>query len=358
MKDRSSLTLGVEEEFLLVDGSGRLAAAGPEISEQVDDLDGQVEHELRRCQVESATGVCDTIDEVVKGLHTLRDRLAAKAAEQDLRLLPSGTAPMADDRPPRFTPDVRYHRMAREFGGIAQASLTCACHVHVSIPDAATGLRISNHIRPWLPVLLALTANSPFHNGDDTAYASWRHVLWTRWPSAGPPPHFDSVDAYESRVDALTAAGAAMDRAMLYWDIRLSAHQPTVEVRIADVLPTPVEAALLAALIRGLARQAVDSVPTATPPPEVLRAWLWRSARDGLTGHCVHPRTGDLVPAWQLVNELVAGLDPWLGDDAEFVTQTLARVRASGNGAQRQRAAHDKSDNLADVLDALAWTTG
>jgi carboxylate-amine ligase len=72
----------------------------------------------------------------------------------------------------------------------------------------------------------------------------------------------------------------------------------------------------------------------------------------------VHPRTGDLVPAWQLVNELVAGLDPWLGDDAEFVTQTLARVRASGNGAQRQRAAHDKSDNLADVLDALAWTTG
>src|SRR3954451_1241457 len=140
MNDRPSLTLGVEEEFLLVDATGRLAAAGPEISEQVDDLDGQVEHELRRCQVESATAVCDTIEEVVKGLHTLRDRLAAKAAEQNLRLIPSGPPPMADAPPPRFTPDVRYHRMAREFGGIAQASLTCACHVHVSIPDAATGL--------------------------------------------------------------------------------------------------------------------------------------------------------------------------------------------------------------------------
>ncbi len=354
MTGRPDVTLGVEEEFLLVDGEGRLAAAGPEISELVDDEDGQVEHELRRCQVESATAVCATADEIVKGLRGLRDRLAAEAAGQGLRLLASGTAPMADDRPARFTPDVRYHRMAREFGGIAQASLTCACHVHVSIPDAATGLRISNHIRPWLPVLLALAANSPFHNGDDTAYASWRHVLWTRWPSAGPPPHFESVDAYESSVDALTGVGAALDRGMVYWDIRLSAHQPTVEVRVADVLPTPEEAALLAVLVRALAAQALDaSGPVAKPASEVLRGWLWRSARDGLTGRCVAPRTGDLVPGWQVVNDLVAELDPWLRayGDAEFAEDALARVRAEGNGAQRQRAAQDSSG----LLDVLAW---
>ena len=357
MTGRPGLTLGVEEEFLLVDGDGRLAAAGPEIYEQVADSVGQVEHELRRCQVESATAVCATADEVVEGLRTLRDGLAVKANEQGLRLLASGTAPMADDRPPRFTPDVRYHRMAREFGAIAQASLTCACHVHVSIPDAATGLRISNHIRPWLPVLLALTANSPFRNGEDTAYASWRHVLWTRWPSAGPPPHFDSVDEYESRVDALTTAGAALDQGMVYWDVRLSAHQPTVEVRIADVLPTPAEAALLAVLVRGLAMQAMDgdTGPVAKPMPEALRAWLWRSARDGLTGQCVQPRSGILVPAWQVVNGLVAELEPWLraNNDAEFVEDTLARVRAEGNGAQRQRAAQERSG----LLDALAWPT-
>ncbi|MFC0542361.1 carboxylate-amine ligase [Kutzneria chonburiensis] len=354
---RSGLTLGVEEEFLLVDRDGRLAAAGPEISEHVDDDGGQVEHELRRCQVESATAVCHTIDEVVTGLRDLRDRLAAEAAGQGLRLLPTGTAPMADDRPPRFTPDVRYHRMAREFGAVAQASLTCACHVHVSIPDAATGLRISNHVRPWLPVLLALSANSPFHNGDDTAYASWRHPLWTRWPSAGAPPHFDSVDAYESRVEGLLSAGAALDRGMVYWDIRLSAHQPTVEVRIADVLPTPTEAALLAAVIRGLAGQALDADPVARPAPEVLRARLWRSARDGLAGCCVHPRTGALMPAWQVVDELVASVRSFLGDDAEFVEDSLTRLRATGNGAQRQRAALDRNGHMADVLDTLAWPT-
>jgi carboxylate-amine ligase len=352
------MSLGVEEEFLLVDRDGRLAAAGPEISARIAQPDGQVEHELRRCQVESATDVCETADEVLTGLRTLRDRLAAEAAADGLLLLASGTAPMADDRPARFTPDARYHRMAEEFGGIAQASLTCACHVHVGIPDAATGLRISNHIRPWLPALLALTANSPYRNGDDTAYASWRHLLWSRWPSAGPPPHFESVDAYESRVDAVMAAGAAFDRGMVYWDVRLSAHQPTVEVRVADVLPTPEEAALLAVVVRGLATQALDADgPVAKPAPEVLRAWLWRSARDGLAGCCVHPRTGDLLPAWQVVNDLVTELDPWLraAGDAEFAEAALARVRADGNGAQRQRAARERTGGLAGVLDVLAW---
>jgi carboxylate-amine ligase len=229
----------------------------------------------------------------------------------------------------------------------------------VSIPDAATGLRISNQVRPWRPALLAMTANSPFQDGVDTGYASWRHMSWSRWPSGGAPPHFDSVDEYESSVAALTVAGAALDEGMVYWDVRLSAHQPTVEVRIADVLPTPSEAALLAVLIRGLAAQAIDgdSGPVAQPRPEVLRAWLWRSARDGLTGQCVDPRAGELVPAWQVVNDLVADLDPWLqaNGDAEFVEQALPQLRASGTGAHRQRVAHERTEQMSDLLDALAW---
>jgi carboxylate-amine ligase len=163
------------------------------------------------------------------------------------------------------------------------------------------------------------------------------------------------VDEYESRVAALIAAGAALDRGMIYWHVRLSAHQPTVELRIADVLPTPAEAALLAALVRGLAMQAMSDGggPVAKPPAEVLRAWLWRSSRDGLTGKCVDPRTGDAVPAWQVVNDLVAELDPWLGEDTAFVEQHLAHLRATGNGAQRQRAA----GSISDVLDAVGVTS-
>jgi carboxylate-amine ligase len=357
------LTIGVEEEFLLVGGDGQLAAAGPEVSATVDDAmtdgDGQVEHELRRCQVESATPVCATAVDVRGKLRELRDRLAAEAARHGLRLLPSATAPLRDERPARFTPNDRYHRVVHEFGALAPASLTCATHVHIAIPDRPAGLRISNHIRPWLPVLLALTGNSPLHEGIDTGYASWRHQLWSRWPSAGPPPHQRGVDDYDRDVAGLLAAGAALDRAMVFWDIRLSERHPTVEIRIADVLPTVDEAATLAALVRGLAAQALHDRPAdgSAPSQSVLRASLWRSARDGMAGHCVDPRTGTLVSAWQAVDGLVDGVRPWLraSGDEVLVAETLASLRTGGDGAQRQRAAAARRHQLTDVVDDLVW---
>jgi carboxylate-amine ligase len=351
------LTLGVEEEFLLVDEQGRLAASGPEITDALDEREGQVEHELRRCQVESATKVCTEVEDIVTGLRGLRDELAAEAATRGQRLVPAGTALLFDDRPPRFTPDSRYRQMSRDFGELARASLTCACHVHVGIPDRSTGLLISNHIRPWLPLLLALTANSPFHDGADTRYASWRYEMWRRWPSAGPPPKFDSTDDYESRVDGLLRCGAILDRAMVYWDIRLSEHQPTLEIRIADVTPTAEHAALLAVIVRALASRALDSPPDAQPPQEVLRGELWRAARDGLAGRCVDPRSGRLVPTWQLVDGLIDDLRPYLRStgDIDHVTATLARLRAEGGGAQRQHTAFEKRQSLIDVIDSLAW---
>ncbi|HEY1574678.1 MAG TPA: glutamate--cysteine ligase [Pseudonocardiaceae bacterium] len=352
----AALTLGVEEEFLVVDDDGRLAASGPEITDAVDERDGQVDHELRRCQVESATGVCTDVDDIVTGLRDLRDQLATKAAERGQRLVPAGTDLLADDRPPRFTPDSRYRRMSQDFGELARASLTCACHVHVGIPDPETGLLMSNHIRPWLPLLLALAANSPFHDGTDTRYATWRYEMWRRWPSAGPPPHFSSVDDYESRVDGLLCSGAVLDRAMVYWDVRLSAHQPTLEVRIADVTPTVEHAALLAVLVRALATRAIDGPPAAEVSQEVLRGELWRAGRDGLAGHCVDRRSGQLAPTWQLIDSLVDDLSPYLRatGDIDHVTGTLARLRAEGDGAQGQRAVFSRRGSLTDVIDDIA----
>lgn len=152
------LTVGVEEEFLLVGPDGRLARSGPEVVHAADNSDDDLQEELARCQVESATSVCTT------------------------------------------------------------AASTCGCHVHVGVGDRATGIEVSNHVRAWLPVLLALTANSPFSHGGDTRYSSWRYVRWTLWPSAGPPPLFESVDHYDDSVDAMLRAGAILDRGMVYWD--------------------------------------------------------------------------------------------------------------------------------------------
>jgi carboxylate-amine ligase len=197
------LTVGVEEEFFLVDRSGHLSTAGPDVVAEAGHAIHGLQRELTRCQIETATGVCHTGEELHEELRSLRRRLAKAAAARDLMLLPSGTALIADEVPPAITPNPRYEEMTRRFGSIVDTVTTCGCHVHVGIPSREIGVRVSNQVRSWLPVLLALAGNSPFHGGHDTGYHSWRHILWSRWPSVGPPPHFASADEYESIVAAM-----------------------------------------------------------------------------------------------------------------------------------------------------------
>lgn len=354
------LTVGVEEEFLLVDDTGQLSFTGPALAAEVEVRDGELQKELARCQVESATSVCRTVDEIIGQLRDLRARLASAARIHDARLVPTGAPILAQEAPLQITSDTRYRRMAEHFGALAYTGSTCGCHVHVSVPDRTTCVQVSNHLRPWLPLLLALTANSPFTAGRDTAYSSWRHILWSRWPSAGPPPLFASVDHYESSVAAMLHAEAVLDRGMIYWDIRLSEHHPTLEFRVCDVAATVEEAALIAVLIRGLVTRALgdiaDGHPAPTLPHEVLRANLWRAARDGFTGCCLEPGSGELLPIHVQIQRLVQQLRPILGNlgDLEFVEETLAGLRTNGGGAQRQRLAYQRRHNLQDVISLLA----
>jgi carboxylate-amine ligase len=355
-------TIGVEEEFLLVDGSGRLSRRGPELVGQAQSgaADADLQEELASCQVETATSVCHGAEEILGQLRDRRREFTEEALAKGLRLLPSGSPILAEEGPPEITPNERYRRMDEHFGAITDTSTTCGCHVHVAVRDRETGVQVSNRIRPWLPVLLALNANSPFNDGTDTSYASWRYVLWSRWPSAGPPPLFASLDHYESSVEALLRAEAMLDRGMVYWDIRLSEDQPTLEFRVCDVSATPEEAALVAALIRGLVVTALDDIEGRRPAPdlplEVLNGNLWRAARDGLAGRCLHPITGELVPVRDQVRQLVDRLRPVLraNGDLEFVEWALAALEAAGNGAQRQRAAFAAEHRLEAVVDLLA----
>lgn len=350
------LTVGVEEEFLLVRPDGRLSRFGPEVAEAATDPDGDLETELKRCQVEAVTGICRSPDEVLAQLTGLRAELAKAAGERGLRLLPSGCPIMPESEPQEITPKPRYLRMAQWFGATVRSVATCGCHVHVGIPDRATGVRVSNQVRPWLAVLLAITANSPF-DGTDTGYASWRYQEWSRWPSSGPPPLFSGIDEYESIVDGMLRCGALMDRAMVYWDIRLSEKQPTLEFRISDVAATPMDATLLATLVRGLVARALDTVtPPKRLPLTVLRANLWRASREGLSGSALHPVTGEMTPVQSQLDDLVELLRPVLGADLEFVKDGVAHLRERGTGAARQRGAYARRGELTDVVDALTGT--
>jgi carboxylate-amine ligase len=354
------LTFGVEEEFFVVDRRGHLSQAGDDVvdaAEAAGDDQGELQHELTRHQAEAATDVCRTHAEALRQLRGLRGDLAQAARRRGYRLLPAAAPLLFEENPPVITPNPRYERMAEHFGATARTSLTCGCHVHVAIPDKETGVQVLNRVRPWLPALLTVTANSAISDGYDTGYCSWRYQQWSRWPSAGPPPHFASLDEYESIVDAWLRAGSILDRGMIYWDVRLSDKQPTLEFRIADVAATPEDAVLLAVLARGLVATALaGDAPLPHLPNEVLRAQLWRASREGVTGCCPHPKSGDLEPAKVVLDDLVdltaSALEA--AGDLDFAREGTARLAAEGGGADRQRRRFAERNRGEDVVDLLA----
>ncbi|MEV0680163.1 glutamate--cysteine ligase [Actinosynnema sp. NPDC050436] len=359
------LTVGVEEEYLVVDPVSRAVRPdGPRIAERAADvLGGRVGSEFTRFQVETRTDPHDRVGELGEQIDELRTTVAHAAAEQGLRVVSSGSPVLGEVTPPPVTDGSRYTASSDHFRALDDEQSVCACHVHVGLADRAQALRVSNHLRPWLPALVALAANSPYWAGRDTGYASWRAMTWARWPAAGAPPYFRSPGHYDDLVGRLRETGAIMDSGGVYWDVRPSHHVPTLEVRVADAATTTEEAQLCTALVRALTDTALDAIaagePDPTPGQEVLRAACWRAARDGLTGHVTDPRTERLVPVQSLVADLVSHTRTAAEryDDHHFIEQAWQRLREHGGGADRQRSVHRRHRRLADVVDHLTITT-
>jgi carboxylate-amine ligase len=288
--------------------------------------------------------------------------VAAAADRAGVRLIAAGTGPAAGPLA-RVVDTPRYHRMRERFGDLSPGPGMCGMHVHVSIPDPESGVQVLNHLRPWLPIFQAATANSPLFNGHDTGYASWRSMLWERWPTVGPTPYLQSHEQYETLVADLEASGAMLDEGMLYWYARLSAHYPTVEIRMGDVTPTLDDAMLLAALTRGLVATLLqdvrDGVPAPNVPHPLLMAAHWRAAHDGLEGLNIDMATREPRPAWRLMRQLFDYVRPELDrhGDLEMATILMGRLRSHGTGAARQRAVLSRNGSVAEVVDWLASAT-
>jgi carboxylate-amine ligase len=357
------LTLGVEEEFLLVDAATGIAAArADEVEEALDPtVRARASREFHATQFELGTTVHTDLGELRAEISGLRRAVATAAATVGCRALAVGTA-VIDGRPPPVTDTPRYTRMAERFGAIADTSGLCGCHVHVGVPDRELAVAVCNHLRPWLPTLQAMTANSPFYAGSDTGHASWRSVLWARWPSTGPTPYFRDLDEYRSTVERMIATGVMLDEGMIYWYARPSATYPTVEVRVGDVCATAEDATLVAALIRALVATVITDIRAGDVVPRVpdglLAAAHWRAAHDGLEGEGVDPVTGTVAPAWHLVDRLVARVEPALvrHHDLDAVTDLLDLLRRRGSGAARQRQAR-RDGRLREVITLLSRQT-
>jgi carboxylate-amine ligase len=245
--------------------------------------------------------------------------------------------------------------MVDAFGLTAEEQLTCGCHVHVQIESEKEGVAVLDRIRGWLPCLLALSANSPFWQGQDSGYASFRSQVWGRWPSAGPTELFGSVQTYHATTRAMVESETLLDQGMVYFDARLSQEHPTVEVRVADVCLLADDAVLLAALTRALVDTAARSWRAGVPPmpvrTEVLRLASWRASRSGLSGDLLAPG-GRPAPAQQVVHALVDHVRPVLTDhgELEIVDDLIGAVFSRGNGATAQRQSYRVGGQLTDVV--------
>jgi carboxylate-amine ligase len=357
---------GVEEEFLVVDADSRVPVpAAATVVEQTSGLlgAGRVGGEITELQLETRTDPCETADRLHEQLAEARRVAAGAARANGLAIVASGSPVLGYVVPPPITQGPRQDLGNATFRGLHDDLAICALHVHVEIPERDLALMVSNHLRPHLPTLLALTANSPFWAERDTGYASWRTLIWTRWPVAGPPPYFESPDHYERQVETLLGAGALVDRGTIFWDIRPSANLPTLEIRVADVPVTAGESAALAALVRGLAAAALGKARRGDPGPrvsgELLRLAYWRAARDGIEGHGVDVFTGRLVPAARLARYLVEAARPTLLEygEADRVDGWLDRLQRDGTGAARQRRVAAGPGGLAAVVDYLVAQT-
>ena len=239
---------------------------------------------------------------------------------------------------------------------VARQQVICGCHVHVGIEDPDLAVAVMNRVRPWMPALLALSGNSPYWQGYDTGFASYRLQVWQRWPTSGMPPELDSRQHFDELVGALEAVDAIEDSTFLYWYARPSARYPTLEFRVCDVLLDVDETVALAGLIRSLAwtcaAQEELGPPLDAPPQEVMEASTWRAARYGLSENLVSPITQSVEPAAVVIDELLAFIADGLAfhGDTERITDAVHRIIRRGNGAERQRAAYERNHDLRDVV--------
>ncbi|SDC80058.1 carboxylate-amine ligase [Geodermatophilus telluris] len=339
-------TLGVEEEFHLVDPGTLALTPGPRASAAAlaGEAGARVHPEISTTQLEIATGVCTTLAQVRAELVAARAEAAAAAARDGLLLLAASTHPWSSWHTMPVTPGERYEAMVGRWAGLARQQDICGCHVHVGVPDLDTAVAVLDRARPYLPVLLAMTGSSPFHDGVDTGYESWRTLWWTRFPHAGAPEPLGDADGYRRVLAGLVASGVVADGSHLYWDVRPSARLPTIEFRLADVCTTLDDAVLHAALVRSLVRvlaaRAARGEPAPEVRPELLRAARWRAARSGLSAPLFDPLRGELVDPREAVGALLAELADDLADAGEEdeVRALVQDLLDRGTSAARQRS--------------------
>lgn len=363
---KEDYTLGVEEEYQVIDPETRALCPGAEdVLRRARRTLGEdrVVPELRASQLEVLTPVCRTLSEVRGELSRLRRGVIRAAEEAGVRIAAASTHPFSHWQDQPITAGERYEKILDRERRMAEEQVVFGFHVHVGLSDREAAVQTMNRARLWLAPLLALSANSPFWMGEDTGYASYRTQIWGWLPTAGPPGPFSSLAEHDALVESLVATGGAMEANQVYWDMRLPQKLETVEIRVCDVCSSIDEAVMLAGLCRALVRTchkgAEEEKPYPEVRPEILRAAHWVASRYGLGADLVDVEAGHLAPAKEVIEKLLAFTRRALEEHGDWkeVSVLVGDTLKRGNGAVRQCQVYERSGKLGDVVDALIEDT-
>lgn len=351
-------TIGIEEEFQIINpGTRELCSRVHSILDEGKLTMGTgLKEESHLSIIETAGGVCGNIKEAEERVARYRGSLVELAKKNGLEIASAGTHPFSDWINQPVSADPLFKDMMDEFGDIARSALVFGLHVHIGIIDREGALQMINGIRPYLPLLLALSANSPFHRGRDTGYKSYRAVVYTRTPRSGIPGYFRNRGEYDELIKILSETGCLAFPGKIWWDARIHPFYSTVEIRICDAQTRSEDTTAMAALIQALAAKLFREYKQGTQFPNIKTAYIeenrWRAARFG-----IHGKMADFDNKKEISTvETIKNLLGYIEKEAEKLgsTDKLTRIETilkEGTGADGQLRIYSETRDMGKVVE-------
>lgn len=364
MAEDHIFTLGVEEEFQIIDAKTRdlVSHVSKIIEGGKATLNESLKHEMHESVVEMETGICNNIKEVREELTSLRRRLVKVAHDQGLRVAGGGTHPFSDWQKNNITPKERYDKIVSDMGDVARGNLIFGLHVHVGIPDREEGIRIQNVMRYFLPHIYALSTNSPFWIGRNTGFKSFRQEIFAKFPRTGIPSYFSSVAEFDAYVNLLVKTGTIDNAKKIWWDLRVHPFYPTIEFRICDMPMTIDETVCLAAIMQSLVAKIYkmhrQNISFRSYRRLLLTENKWRASKGGVDAMLIDFGKEKEVPFKNLLEELLAFIDDVVDElDCRKEVEYAREIMKNGTGADRQLAVYNKTKSLKKVVDYMIFET-
>lgn len=357
-------TVGIEEEFQILDSDSLKLHS--QMSKIIDGgkvfLKERIKEEMHQSMVEMGTNICENISQARDEVSYLRQQIFELAAKEGLEVGASGTHPYSHWSEQLITPNPRYDQLIHEMKDVARSNLIFGMHVHVAIPNREEGLQIMNVARYFLPHLYALSTNSPFWEGRDTGFKSFRSKIFDKFPRTGIPPYFASVPEYDDFVNLLVKTNCIDNGKKIWWDIRLHPFYPTVEFRVCDMIMTVDEvvciAALMQCIIAKLSKLHQKNQSFRSYRRILINENKWRAARWGVDAKLIDFGRQEEVAFPTLINELLEFIDDVVDElgcrtEVNYVYQMLEQ----GSGADRQLKVFEDTKDLKKVMEYVVAQT-